>query len=446
MTRSPSLKLLAHTILLAFETEEYRHPASRKPESGTLEHIVSRARKVEDAGFDGVFFGDSPSLNRALLGTTGTFPYEPFTLLSAIAARTSRLGLIGTIATQYNDPYNLARRFASLEQISGGRSGWNAVTGFLGERNFGFSEIIPPEERYKRAEEFVDVVLALWNSWKPGYADGDTDALQYYDTSKIQDVAHHGQYFDVEEALNIPPSPQGQPVLVQAGGSENGLELAGKYGELIYAAAPTFEQGQAQVATYHAKVQSYGRSKDSIKVVPGLYAYVGATDEEALENRQRTVTDHDLLTYGIGAAQLEYSGFTFEGVDLDQPLTADLLPTREEIDRSSRRRSRANLYLGFAERPGATLRSFLTEIVTAGGHTNIVGSYDSVADELERWYRNDAADGFVLMGTNSLDEFLGEIIPRLERKGIYDASPELTTFRDRLGLPESASAPAAVAV
>jgi alkanesulfonate monooxygenase SsuD/methylene tetrahydromethanopterin reductase-like flavin-dependent oxidoreductase (luciferase family) len=212
--------------------------------------------------------------------------------------------------------------------------------------------------------------------------------------------------------------------------------LAGRFGELIYTAAPTFEEARNQVASYRAKAESYGRSPHSIKVVPGLYAYIGATPEEALANRASTVTDEDLLVQGVASAKREYSGFSFDGLSLDTELRPEHLPTEEEIDRSARRRSRALLFLGFAHRPGATLRSFLTEIVTGSGHTNIVGSYDQVADELVQWHRAGAADGFVLMGTNSLDEFLAEIVPRLERKGSYEARPDLTTFRSRLGLPE----------
>jgi FMN-dependent oxidoreductase (nitrilotriacetate monooxygenase family) len=435
-TRAPSLKLVAHTALLAYETAHRRHAWERDAEDGSFELIVARARAVEEKGFDGVFFGDAPYLSRETLASNGTFPYEPFTLLSALAARTERLGLIATVATQYNDPYNLARRIASLDYISGGRAGWNAVTGFLGETNFGFKEIVPPQERYQRAEEFVDVVLQLWRSWKPGYLQPDAAEQRYYDADKIQDINFHGQYFDVEQASTIPPSAQGHPVLVQAGGSENGLELAGRFGELIYTAAPAFEQGRSQVAAYRANAESHGRARDSIKIVPGLYAYVGATLAEALENRAATVTDHDLLVQGIAAAKREYSGFSFDGLSLDDELRPEHLPTAEEIDRSARRRSRAQLFLGFAQRPQATLRSLLTEIVTGGGHTNVVGSYDQVAGELERWYRADAADGFVLMGTNSLAEFLGEIVPRLEQKEIFDSRPDLTTFRGRLGLPE----------
>ena len=437
MTRTaPSLRFLIHTALLACDSAHFRHAWDRDPEDGSFERIVERALAAERSGFDGVFFGDAPALSRDTLASNGTFPYEPFTLLSALAARTSRLGLIATVATEYNDPYNLARRTASLDLISGGRAGWNAVTGFLGETNFGFTQIVPPQDRYRRAEEFVDVVLQLWRSWKPGYLRPDAAKHQYYDAEKIQDINFHGQYFDVEQASTIPPSAQGHPVVVQAGGSENGLELAGRFGELIYTAAPTLEEARGQVATYRAKAESYGRTAQSIKVVPGLFAYVGATLEEALANRASTVTDEDLLVQGVASAKREYSGFSFDGLSLDTELRPEHLPTAAEIDRSARRRSRAQLFLRFASRPGATLRSLLTEIVTGSGHTNIVGSYDQVADELERWHQAGAADGFVLMGTNSLAEFLGEIVPRLERKGSYDARPDLTTFRSRLGLPE----------
>ena len=434
-TTKSGLKLLAHTILLAYETTEYRRAWERDEQAGSFERVVERSLLVEEAGFDGIFFGDAPSVLRATLATSGAFPFEPFTLLSALAARTTRLGFIGTIATQYNDPYNVARRFASLDQISGGRSGWNAVTGFYGERNFGFDDIISPADRYRRAEEFVDVVKKLWTSWKPGYLAPDAEQGLFYDVDKIENVEHRGEFFSVEGPLNIPPSPQGHPVVVQAGGSENGLELAGRHGELIYTAAPTFEHGVQQVATYRDKAEANGRDRHSIKIVPGLYAYIGATHEEALANRAATVTDRELLN-GLALVALEYDGFELDGLDLDHVLRPEDLPSREEILASARRTSRALLYLEFATRPGATLRSFLTEVVTGTGHTNIVGSYDEVADELERWHAADAADGFVLMGTNSLQEFLDEIVPRLEAKGIYDRRPDLTTFRSRLDLPE----------
>ncbi len=433
MTRSPSLNLLVHISLLGYERGG--RSAGGDPDARTLEYIISRAHLAEEAGFDGVFYGDGPSLNRELIGSYGAFPYEPLTLLSAIASRTSRLGLIATVATQYNDPYNLARRVASLDQISAGRAAWNAVSGFTGERNFGYQQIPSPQERYRRAEEFVDVVTKLWQSWKPGYLLPEPVDGVRYDADRIEDIRHEGEYFQVEGALSVPPSPQQRPLLVQAGASEEALPLAGRFGELVYVAASTFEHAVQQRTALRAAALSYGRPADAIKSVPGLFAYIGATDDEARANRAASLTDRDLLSRGIASVKLEYSGFDFAGIDLDDELRPEDLPTAEEIDASQHRRSRAKLYLEFAQRPGATLRSFLTEVVTGTGHTNLVGSYDAVAQELERWYREGAADGFVLMGTNSLQEFIDEIVPRLESRGVFSASPELTTFRDRLRLP-----------
>lgn len=427
------LNLLIHINLLGYETKESRRPLERGAQSGSFERIVERARLAEDAGVDGVFYGDAPGLNRETLSGRGPFGFEPFTLLSALAARTSRLGLIGTVATSYNDPYNLARRFASLDRISEGRAAWNAVTGFIGEKNFK-DGLASPAERYDQAGEFIDVVLKLWTSWKAGYLSGDPASGTRLNPDRIQDIHHHGHYYDVEGALSVPPSPQGHPVLVHAGASEPGIDLGGRFGELIYIAAPTFEHAVELTAAYRARARSYGRSQDAVRITPGLFAYVGATREEAEESRSRIFGDEQLLR-GLGNLATEYDGFDFSGYDLDDVLDKTRLPTKAAILASGRRRSRALLYLEFAHKPGATLRSFLTDVVSGTGHTTLVGSYDEVADELGRWQAAGAADGFVLMGTSSLDKFLGEVVPRLERKGIYHKRPELATFRERLGLP-----------
>jgi FMN-dependent oxidoreductase (nitrilotriacetate monooxygenase family) len=428
------VNLLVHINLLAYETKESRQPLERRGQSGTFEHIVRRALLVEEAGFDGVFYGDGPSLNRETLTGRGPFGFEPFTLLSALSARTSRLGLIGTVATSYNDPYNLARRFASLDRISDGRAAWNSVTGFTGDKNFGPKGLLSPAERYERAHEFIEVVLKLWTSWGPGYLRADPASGSRLDPDKIRDIEHHGTFYDVEEALNVPPSPQGYPVIVHAGASEPGVDLGGRYGELIYVAAPTFDHALEFTSAYRAKGKVYGRDQDGIKIAPGLFAYIGATREEAEVSRQRIFGDEQLLG-GLGNLKTEYAGFDFSGYELDDVLRQEDLPTKEDILASGHRRSRALLYLEFANKPGATLRSFLTDVVSGTGHATLVGSYDEVADELERWHRAGVADGFVLMGTSSLEQFIGEVVPRLERKGIYRRRPELTTFRDRLGLP-----------
>jgi N-acetyl-S-(2-succino)cysteine monooxygenase len=433
-TQTPHANLLVHINLLGYETKESRRPLERTGQSGTFEHIVQRALLVEEAGFDGIFYGDGPGLNRETLKGRGPFGFEPFTLLSAIAARTSRLGLIGTVATSYNDPYNLARRFASLDRISNGRAAWNSVTGFTGDKNFGPDELLSPAERYQRAHEFIEVVLKLWTSWRPGYLRADPSSGSQLDSDKIQDIQHHGTFFDVEEALNVPPSPQGHPIIVHAGASEPGIDLGGRYGELIYIAAPTFDHALELTSAYRAKGRAYGRNQDGIKVAPGLFAYIGATREEAEASRRRIFGDEQLLG-GLGNLKTEYAGFDFSGYELDDVLRQNELPTKADILASGHRRSRALLYLEFANKPGATLRSFLTDVASGTGHTTLIGSYDEVADELERWHRAGVADGFVLMGTSSLETFIGEVVPRLERKGIYRKRPDLTTFRDRLGLP-----------
>jgi N-acetyl-S-(2-succino)cysteine monooxygenase len=432
-TETSQLNLIVHINLLGYETKESRRPLERGQRSGTFEHILQRALFVEEAGFDGVFYGDGPGLNREVLKGRGPFGFEPFTLLSAIAARTSRLGLIGTVATSYNDPYNLARRFASLDRISDGRAAWNAVTGFTGDKNFGPEELLSPAERYERAHEFIEVVLKLWTSWKPGYLKAAATSGSPLDPDKIQDIQHHGAFFDVEEALSVPPSPQGHPVLVHAGASEPGIDLGGRYGEVIYIAAPTFDHALELTSAYRAKAKAYGRNQAGIKVTPGLFAYIGETREEAEASRQRIFGDAQLLG-GLGNLKTEYAGFDFSSYELDDVLRQDELPTEADILGSGHRRSRALLYLEFANKPGATLRSFLTDVVSGTGHTTLVGSYDEVVDELERWHRAGVADGFVLMGTSSLEKFIGEVVPRLERKGLYRKRPELTTFRDRLGL------------
>jgi hypothetical protein len=276
------------------------------------------------------------------------------------------------------------------------------------------------------------VVLELWNSWKPGYLNADpssghgstrtrsktSSTTAPSSTSKKRSASRRHRRVTRSLCMQAPRSRAS----ISAATTANSSTSRRRRSTTRSSSRPP------------TKGQTYGRNQDGIKIAPGLFAYIGITHEEAEASRQRIFGDAQLLA-GLGNLKLEYDGFDFDGYELDDELRQDELPTKADILASGHRRSRALLYLEFANKAGATLRSFLTDVVSGTGHTTLVGSFDEVADEIERWHAAGVADGFVLMGTSSLELFISEVIPRLERKGIYRTRPELTTFRDRLGLP-----------
>jgi FMN-dependent oxidoreductase (nitrilotriacetate monooxygenase family) len=361
--------------------------------------------------------------------------FEPLTLLSALAAVTSRLGLVATCSTTYNEPYTLARQFASLDQISAGRSGWNLVTSNNEAEAFNHSrrQHVAHADRYDRAAEFAEVVTGLWDSWDDDAFIRDKSSGVYYDPSKMHVLNHMGQHFSIRGPLNIARSPQGRPVLVQAGASDTGREFAARFAELVFTAQTTFEQAREFYADVLNRLPRFGRSPAEVKIMPGLYPVVGRTEAEAREK-----FDHlqSLIHPSVGIAVLEH---TIGVANLGQyPLDGPV----PEMGDTNGPLSRQRLLLEAARRDGLTLWQLCLLNAGPRGHLLTIGTPQQIADVMEHWFQNGAADGFNVMPAwlpGSLTDFVDLVIPELQRRGLFRKGYEGRTLRENLGLPRPAS-------
>jgi FMN-dependent oxidoreductase (nitrilotriacetate monooxygenase family) len=411
----------------------WRLPESNPRANTDLQHYVNLARLAERGTFDSLFLADSPSL----LGPVSRRPsgvIEPLTLLTALATATEQIGLIATASTSYNDPYNLARRFASLDHVSGGRAGWNVVTTATldAARNFGLDELPAHADRYTKAAEFLEVAFKLWDSWDDDVVVADKDAGVWGEADKIHPAAHRGRYFSVQGALNIPRSPQGYPLIVQAGSSEDGKQLAARYGEAVFTAQQTLEEAQSFYADLKARTRRLGRDPDTIKILPGIVPVIGSTEAEAqardAELEQLIVPEH---------AQRRLATLLrvpVEHLDLDKPLPADI-PTEDEIEGS---KSRYTLIVTLARRENLTVRQLIGRLGGGRGHRTFTGTPEQVADAIADWFGNGAADGFNIMPAvlpSGLALFVEHVVPILRRRGLFRTAYEGQTLRDHYGLP-----------
>ncbi|MGW3092301.1 LLM class flavin-dependent oxidoreductase [Streptomyces sp. NPDC001102] len=430
--------------LNAFLMNTGHHEASwRLPESDPLAHVeldhyVRLARTAERGTFDSLFLADGPQL-WSNLAQRPAGALEPLTLLTALATATEHIGLIATASTSYNSPYNLARKFASLDIISGGRAGWNIVTtaGAEAARNFGLEHEPAHAERYARAAEFLDVALKLWDSWEDDAIVADKAAGVWGDDSKIHPPRHKGTYFSVEGALNVPRSPQGYPLLVQAGSSEDGKAFAARYAEAVFTAQQTIEDAQAFYADLKFRTKAAGRDPEHLKVLPGIVPVLGSTQAEARANEQ-LLEDHIVHRHGV--ANLERLLLLPAGtLDLDAPLPEDLLPE----DAIEGAKSRYTLVVELARRERLTVRQLIGRLGGGRGHLTFAGTPEQVADQIESWFTRGAADGFNIMPPvlpSGLDAFVDHVVPILRARGLLrtEYGPR-RTLRERYGLPRPAN-------
>ncbi|MDX3314066.1 LLM class flavin-dependent oxidoreductase [Streptomyces sp. NPDC054884] len=430
--------------LNAFLMNTGHHEASwRLPESDPyahveLSHYVHLARIAERGAFDSLFLADGPQL-WGDLAQRPAGALEPLTLLTALATATEHIGLIATASTSYNSPYNLARKFASLDIISGGRAGWNIVTtaGAEAARNFGLDAEPAHAERYARAAEFLDVALKLWDSWEDDAIVADKAAGVWGDDRKIHPPRHRGTYFSVEGALNVPRSPQGYPLLVQAGSSGDGKVFAARYAEAVFTAQQTLADAQAFYADLKARAAAAGRDPDHIKVLPGIVPVIGSTEAEARAH-ERVLEDHIVYTHGVGRLEslLQLDPGTLE---LDAELPA-VLPPEEAIEGA---KSRYTLVVELARRERLTVRQLIGRLGGGRGHHTFAGTPEQVADTIETWFRQGAADGFNIMPAvlpSGLDAFVDHVVPILRTRGLLRTGyGPRTTLRERYGLPRPAN-------
>jgi len=423
-------------VLNAFLMSTGHHEASwRLPESDPeahrdVAHFQALARTAEAGLMDSVFFADSPSV-RSDLARRPAESLDPVLLLTAMAAATERIGLVATASTTYNEPYNLARAFASLDVISGGRAGWNAVTSadLQAGANFGFTSAPTHAERYERAQEFLEVVLGLWDGWDDDARVADKASGVHTDPARVRGLEHVGRHFRVKGPLNVGRSPQGSPVVVQAGSSVPGVALAARYAEAVFTAQPTLAEGRDFHARLKRAVAAAGRDPDHCKVLPGLVPILGGTEEEA--RRLESELD-DLVVLDHPLRQLsETAGVE---LDLDAPLPADIRPA-EEVQGN---RTRYELIVAMAREESLTVRQLLLRLGSGRGHRAFTGTPEQVADTIEEWVRAGAADGFNVMPPvlpRGLDDFVTHVVPLLQRRGLARREYAGSTLREHYGLP-----------
>ncbi|WP_439943042.1 LLM class flavin-dependent oxidoreductase [Streptomyces sp. BBFR115] len=430
--------------LNAFLMNTGHHEASwRLPESDPyahtdLAHYVNLAKIAERGTFDSLFLADGPQLwNTVAQRPAGAL--EPLTLLTALATATEHIGLIATASTSYNSPYNLARKFASLDIISGGRAGWNIVTtaGEEAARNFGLAAEPAHAERYARAAEFTEVALKLWDSWEDDTVVADKAAGVWGDDAKIHPPRHEGRFFSVAGALNVPRTPQGYPLLVQAGSSEDGKAFAARYAEAVFTAQQTLADAQAFYADLKARTGKAGRDPEHIKVLPGIVPVLGSTEAEARANEQ-LLDDHIVPEHG--RTRLENLLRLPPGaLDLDRELPGDL-PPESAIEGA---KSRYTLVVELARRERLTVRQLIGRLGGGRGHLTFAGTPEQVADAIGTWFTQGAADGFNIMPAvlpSGLDAFVEHVVPLLRARGLLRTQyGPRQTLRERYGLPRPAN-------
>lgn len=416
----------------------WRHPDSPADGATNFDFHVQLARTAERGLFDAYFLADNLSvgLGGREGGNAKIAGFEPVTLFSALAPLTKHLGFIATASTTYEEPYTLARKFASLDHLSNGRAGWNVVTS-AGEdtaRNFNREEQPAHADRYARAHEHVETVKALWDSWEDDAFIRDKQTGRFYDTDRLHDIDHKGAHFSVKGPLNVPRPVQGHPVVVQAGQSEAGRKLAAASAEVIFTAHQSLASAQEFYRDIKARVRAAGRDPNHVLIMPGVAPFVGRTEEEARAKYQQL---NDLIVPEDGVALLNgLAGGTLDlrGYPLDGPL-----PKSAETEGM---KSRQALIRQIADEHGFTIRQLYQWVATARGHYTVVGSVEQVADQLEKWFRHDAADGFNILPPwlpGALDDFVDLVVPELQRRGLFRTAYEGLTLRENLGLPRPAN-------
>lgn len=359
--------------------------------------------------------------------------FEPFTLLSALSQVTERLGLVATASTTFDEPFHVARRFASLDHLSQGRAGWNIVTTSNPDAalNFGRTEQPDHARRYTRAREFYDVVTGLWDSWADDAFIRDADSGIYFDPARLRTLDHHGEHLSVRGPLNIARPVQGWPVIVQAGASEPGRQLAAETAEVVFAASATLEDGRRFYADVKGRMDALGRDRDHLKILPGVLVVVGETDDQARAIRARL---DSLVHYESAIASLSVAlGCDASRFDPDAPL-----PPLPETNASKSSQERV---LRLAERESLTVRQLAQRLGGYGGLA-MVGTAARIADQMQEWLETEASDGFNVMFPwlpGGLDAFVGQVVPELQRRGIFRREYEGRTLRENLGLPRPAN-------
>lgn len=432
-TNDNARQMILTTFMLpaGYHKDSWRRPGSRVEEIPGPDFVTDLTRKAEAAKLHAVFFGDMANADAVLEGDIKmTGFYEPVTTLAALATATTHIGLIGTISTSFESPYTVARQIAGLDHMSKGRAGWNVVTSGGGFRNYGIGATPSPTERYARATEFVEVVQRLWDSWSDDAVIADRDRGMYTDNTRIRALDHVGKYFSVQGPMPGPRSPQGRPVIVQAGSSPQGIELGSSTADGIYTAQPR----KAPSVEFYSKmkdlVRSKGRNPEHVKILPGIVPILGNTLKEAEELSQELKNYVNLDT---GRAQLGRSvDIDLTELDLDNPIPGSLFVDKPHLG------SRYLLYKHKAVEQGLTLKEMIVEAARSTGHQAVVGTPEMVADVMIDWFEAGACDGFNLnapYNPGGFDQMCDLLVPMLQERGYFREKYEGDTLRENLGLP-----------
>ena len=435
MSQKRELHLNINILHSGFSPAAWRMDGSDPRASFDINHYINVARIAERGTFDAVFLADQAAISDRVDFRPLT-SLEPTIVLATVAAHTQHIGLIATASTTYNEPYNIARRFATLDHASGGRVGWNIVTSadLSQSRNFGLEKPVEHHGRYERAAEFIAVVKALWDSWEEDAFVGDVASGRFVDPAKVHPIAHRGKHFSVHGPHNGPRPPQGHPVLVQAGGSDDGRELAAQHAEAVFSASQSFDEALDYAWDLRTRAVRYGRAPNSALILAGLATIIGSTEAEA-KRRQEELRELIPLEYSLarlsGVLQIDP-----KRLKLDEPLPDDI-PLPPDGGHTFFRAT-----LALAQREKLTVRGLIRALNGGTGHRTIVGTPEAIADDIEAWYLAGAADGFNLMPDvlpHGLEVFVDEVVPLLRRRGLFRQAYSGHTLRDHLGLARPAN-------
>lgn len=432
MSQQRQLKLGAFMRPVSIHTGAWRYPGAWRDANFNFAHLKRLAQTLEKARFDAFFMADHLALLNmpveALKRSHTATSFEPFTLLSALSQATEHIGLVATASTTFDEPFHIARRFASLDHLSNGRAGWNIVTTANPDAalNFGLERHYAHDDRYARAREFYDVVTGLWDSWADDAFVRDADSGVFFDPAKLHTLDHKGRYLSVRGPLHIARPVQGWPVIVQAGASEPGRQLAAETAEVVFAAPATLQEGQAFYVDVKSRMQRIGRERDQLKILPGAFVVVGDTLAEARATRAQL---DGLVHYESAIASLSIA----LGVDASRFDPDGFLPAIPETNDSKSSRERV---LALADREQLTVRQLAQRL---GGYAGLsfVGTAQSIADEMQQWLESEGSDGFNIMFPwlpGGLDDFVAKVIPELQGRGLFRREYEGRTLRENLGL------------
>jgi N-acetyl-S-(2-succino)cysteine monooxygenase len=413
----------------------WRMPDTPADQLFTLRHLGEIARQAERARMDAIFLADRLDTGGENFFRSPTkFVVEPLTTLTALSAVTSKIGFIATMSTAFTEPFNLARYYASADHLSGGRTGWNIVTSFVGDENFG--RVLPDhDERYRQADEFTEVVTRLWDSWDDDAVVNDAPGGRWTRAGSIRPINFKGEHYSVAGPLNLPRPPQGRPVLVQAGTSATGMDFAASWAEVVFTVQPDLESAQSFYRDLKQRIDNKGRDSAKVKVLPGIMPIIADTDRAAQDLAYQL---SELIEFEAGFTRLRANMAGIDGLDLDDTIPDDRLPDPATVQGV---RSRYELLYKLAKDEKYTVRQLIKVLSASGGHLQVVGTAEQVADTMQNWFLAGACDGFnvqppYVMG--GLSAITDQLIPVLRDRGLFRREYQGAMLRDHLGLDRPA--------